>query len=178
MVPLQDGIPYTKWMNMRNKIIIEGDRLNCDKPNMCSDQESVLFRFIRSLKNKPNQIEIVNRTINKKILYTTDLHQYGIDDVWSSPLETYRSGRGDCEDYVFLKYLILHKLGVSLDRMKILLLWDTKQLIGHAVLLISEKDNVLVLDNRTDIIMNLTDLRYMIPLMILTDTESFSVVSF
>ena len=47
----------------------------------------------------------------------SDLAQYGEIDVWSSPLLTFTTGRGDCEDYAIAKFVALHQaLGGSCPR--------------------------------------------------------------
>ncbi len=45
------------------------------------------------------RVEAANRLINTAIRYTSDLIQHAAIDVWSSPLASLGSGRGDCEDY-------------------------------------------------------------------------------
>ena len=43
-------------------------------------------------------IGVINREINLAIVPTIDFVQWGVDDRWSPPLETFATGRGDCED--------------------------------------------------------------------------------
>jgi predicted transglutaminase-like cysteine proteinase len=62
----------------------------------------------------------VNITINKQIKYQLDKQQYGVEDYWASPSEVLNSGRGDCEDYAFLKRELLINLGVPKQQLKLL----------------------------------------------------------
>ena len=43
----------------------------------------------------------------------SDLAQWGVIDRWSAPLETFTTGRGDCEDYAIAKYVALTAAGVA-----------------------------------------------------------------
>jgi hypothetical protein len=50
---------------------------------------------------------------------TSDFVQWGVDDRWSPPLETFATGRGDCEDYAIAKYVALTEAGVPPEDVKI-----------------------------------------------------------
>ena len=54
----------------------------------------------------------INRAINLAIAATSDKIQYGVEDRWASPLTTFTSGRGDCEDYALAKYAALRAAGI------------------------------------------------------------------
>jgi predicted transglutaminase-like cysteine proteinase len=45
----------------------------------------------------------INQAINIAIRPMEDLAQYGEADAWSSPLVTFNTGAGDCEDYAIAK---------------------------------------------------------------------------
>ena len=49
----------------------------------------------------------VNRAVNLAIRPVSDQDQYGVPDIWASPLMTFGSGAGDCEDYAIAKYVAL-----------------------------------------------------------------------
>jgi hypothetical protein len=59
------------------------------------------------------QIGEINRAINLAIHPMSDLAQYGEIDVWSSPLLTFTTGSGDCEDYAIAKFVALRQAGIS-----------------------------------------------------------------
>jgi hypothetical protein len=44
-----------------------------------------------------------------------DLVQYGEVDVWNSPLVTFNTAAGDCEDYAIAKYVALQMAGISAE---------------------------------------------------------------
>lgn len=62
----------------------------------------------------------VNILVNSNIEYAYDITQYGVDDYWASPQEVVANGKGDCEDYAFLKRDILIKMGIPKERFKII----------------------------------------------------------
>ncbi|MBV8791894.1 MAG: transglutaminase-like cysteine peptidase, partial [Pseudolabrys sp.] len=47
----------------------------------------------------------INRAVNLAIRPASDLAQYGVIELWASPLTTFASGAGDCEDYAIAKYV-------------------------------------------------------------------------
>ena len=53
------------------------------------------------------------------------------DGIWKAPVDFYREG-GDCEDFAIAKYFALRHLGV--DNLTIVLGYDTKKRLRHAVL--------------------------------------------
>jgi predicted transglutaminase-like cysteine proteinase len=94
------------------------------------------------------RIGVVNRAINMAIIPTSDLVQWGVPDRWSSALETFTSGRGDCEDYAIAKYVALIQAGVSADDVKLVIVRDLTANEAHAVVAVRLDDRWIVLDNR------------------------------
>ena len=76
-----------------------------------------------------------------------DLAQWGEDDVWSSPLVTFNTGVGDCEDYVIAKYVALQMAGVSAEDLRIVVVLDLNS-EGHAVASVRLDGHWLILDNQ------------------------------
>jgi predicted transglutaminase-like cysteine proteinase len=74
--------------------------------------------------------------------------QHGVADVWSAPLSTFTSGRGDCEDYAIAKYVALREAGVAAEDLRILLVRDVVINEDHAVLAAHQSGHWLILDNR------------------------------
>jgi len=56
----------------------------------------------------------INRSINLAIRPMSDLMQYHVEDLWSSPLATLAAGAGDCEDYAIAKFVALREAAVAL----------------------------------------------------------------
>src|SRR5882672_9659741 len=69
-------------------------------------------------------------------------------DVWSSPLVTFASGAGDCEDYAIAKFAALRHAGISPDDLRIVIMRDTIRGEDHAVAAARLDGHWLMLDNR------------------------------
>lgn len=93
------------------------------------------------------QLRLVNSWVNRKIRYTEDSRAFGAKDFWASPAVSLK-GRGDCEDYAIAKYASLTALGIAEDRMRIVIVNDTRKKIGHAVLSVKMPAGVYILDNQ------------------------------
>jgi transglutaminase-like putative cysteine protease len=57
----------------------------------------------------------------------------GVEDHWSSPLETLQTHRGDCEDYAIVKYVALRQAGLPTADVKIVILRNQFPNEYHAV---------------------------------------------
>jgi len=103
--------------------------------------------FLGGLRGRSvlTQIDQVNRFVNK-VRYRTDKAVWGSDDYWAAPGEFFASG-GDCEDFAIAKYYSLRTLGVPAERMRIVVLYDTKRKTAHAVLAINLGRRELLLDS-------------------------------
>jgi predicted transglutaminase-like cysteine proteinase len=89
----------------------------------------------------------VNRFANAAIGYTDDRKAFRSADYWATPLESLK-GRGDCEDYVLLKYASLRSLGFTENQLRIVIVNDLKAGIGHAVLSVKVGAENYILDNQ------------------------------
>ena len=94
------------------------------------------------------RLGIVNRAISLAIQATGDMTQHDADDVWSSPLATFRSGKGDCEDYAIAKIAALLLAGVPAQDLRLVVVRNLKAHRAHAVLTAWLGDRWNVLDNR------------------------------
>ncbi|HSM52745.1 MAG TPA: transglutaminase-like cysteine peptidase [Erythrobacter sp.] len=92
----------------------------------------------------------VNRWVNRTIRYRDDRVQHGTADYWADARTTLRSGTGDCEDYAILKMQMLAAAGVSREDMMLTLARDTVQRADHAVLLVRQGDDWVMLDMASD----------------------------
>lgn len=84
----------------------------------------------------------VNRRVNRSISQLTDAENYGVADYWTLPV----NGRGDCEDFVLLKYRLLFEAGVSGQDLAVAIVLDRNG-DNHAVLVLRHASGDLVLDN-------------------------------
>ena len=90
----------------------------------------------------------------------SDLAQYGVEDYWASPLESLGSGAGDCEDYAIAKYVALEESGIAPADLQLEIVRDVEHQATHAVVEVRYKDEWLILDNRTLLIMNTEQTHY------------------
>ncbi len=95
--------------------------------------------------SEPDQLRRVNRYVNSA-RYITDRRNWERSDYWAIPEQLFGQG-GDCEDYVIAKYLSLRSLGISAERLRIVVVYDQYRREDHAVLAISGAEGTLVLDN-------------------------------
>ena len=90
-------------------------------------------------------IDHVHRAVNRSIVYTPDIVQYGVADRWVAHPP---SGRGDCEDYALTKRAMLAHIGSGPDDSRVVLGFDWRG-NRHAVLYVrDDRDEWWVLDNQ------------------------------
>lgn len=121
-------------------------------------------------------IHQINTDVNHYIKYTPDRVQYGVDDKWASPYETFLTGRGDCEDYVFLKREFLIRAGF--DKEDLLITFGTTQEGAHMMLVVREQDRFIALDNRNDSVLLLSAVQDFKPLYWFTEAGAWLVSDF
>jgi predicted transglutaminase-like cysteine proteinase len=164
-----EGLLWTKWRGLEAEIDQEAailaqcrdDAENCASP--------AAFRFLTMVddartKAGHDKLDAVNRMVNAAIRYTSDFEQHGVPDLWSPPLASFASGRGDCEDYAIAKYVLLREVGVAVENMRLLLVRDTLIRQDHAVLAVREEGRWLILDNRWSIVPESSEVRQLTPL--------------
>ncbi|TDO14003.1 transglutaminase-like cysteine peptidase [Halomonas ventosae] len=66
------------------------------------------------------QLEGVNDFFNRRIRWIDDIHVWGQEDYWATPLEALGRGEGDCEDYSIAKYVTLKELGIPDDQLRMI----------------------------------------------------------
>jgi predicted transglutaminase-like cysteine proteinase len=91
---------------------------------------------------------VINRAINLAIIPTSDFVQWGVADRWSSPLETFTTRHGDCEDYAIAKYVALLAAGVPPEDVKFAVVRNSDFSENHAVVAVRLDSAWVILDNR------------------------------
>jgi predicted transglutaminase-like cysteine proteinase len=142
-----------KWLGVERKLddervqlaLCDGDREHCVSP--AALQLLAIVDVARAREGRARLGEI-NRAINLAIRPLSDLAQYGAIDVWSSPLVTFASGAGDCEDYAIAKFAALRLAGISPEDLRIVVMRDTISGDDHAVAAARLGGHWLMLDNR------------------------------
>ena len=115
------------------------------------------------------RVGIINRAINMAIEPMSDMAQWGVPDRWSPPLETFTTGKGDCEDYAIAKYVALTAAGVDAADVKLIIVHNTEANEDHAVTAVRIDGDWIVLDNRWLTLVVDVDMPKVVPLFVLDD---------
>lgn len=150
---LPDGPLSAKWLNVERaiedelKIIAQcrNDRTNCASPQA--------LQFLKIVDEASTQTGLarvgeINRAFNLAIRPMSDQAQYGVEDLWTSPLATLAAGAGDCEDYAIAKFVALREAGVLPDDLRLVILRGTASGEDHAVVAARVDGRWRMLDNR------------------------------
>lgn len=93
--------------------------------------------------DKARELDRVQREVNSRVSYRTDLALYGRAELWRVAAD-----KGDCEDYALAKRQMLLDLGWPLEALR-LAVCNVETGEGHAVLMVdTANEGTLVLDNR------------------------------
>jgi len=135
--PVSNGGLLRKWLGVAHKLedervqlaLCDGDRERC--------VSQAALRFLRIVDRGRKRdgralVSEINFAINLAIRPMEDLEQYGEVDVWSSPLVTFNTGAGDCEDYAIAKYVALQMAGVPSEDLRIAVVLELNG-EGHAI---------------------------------------------
>ncbi len=94
--------------------------------------------------------------------YREDILNWKVEDYWEIPAE-FLERSGDCEDYSIAKYFTLKELGVSPEKMRIVVLRDTVRNLAHAVLAVYMDGDAFILDNLSNAVLSHKRLRQYTP---------------
>ena len=150
---LAEGPLTVKWRAVERaiedelKIIAQckSDRASCASPQA--------LQFLKIVDDASAQTGLarvgeINRAFNLAIRPMSDQAQYGVEDLWTSPLATLAAGAGDCEDYAIAKFVALHEAGVSSDDLRMFILRGISSGEDHAVVAARVDGRWRMLDNR------------------------------
>ncbi len=163
-----------KWLGVERRLddervqlaLCDGDRERCASPAALR-----LLAIVDNARAREGRARLgeVNRAINLAIRPMSDLAQYGQIDLWSSPLVTFTTGAGDCEDYAIAKFVALQMAGISPDDLRIVVVRDTIRGEGHAIAMARLNGHWLTLDNRRMAMVEDSDIRNYRPLFVIDD---------
>lgn len=105
-------------------------------------REAEILPFTESLAAL---LSSVNLSVNRALIPVTDQNHWGIVERWSYPTD----GMGDCEDYQLLKRKMLREAGLPQRALRMTVVIDENG-EGHAVLTVRTDRGDLILDNKTD----------------------------
>src|SRR5258708_13802085 len=150
---LSGGGLWEKWLGVERKLddervqlaLCDGDRERCVSPAALQ-----LLAIVDSGRAREGRARLgeINRAINLAIHPMSDLAQYGQVDVWSSPLATFATRAGDCEDYAIAKFVALRQAGIAPDDLRIVIMRDAIRGEDHAVAAARLDGHWLTLDNQ------------------------------
>jgi predicted transglutaminase-like cysteine proteinase len=165
------GEILTKWSGVEADIRADSEVLaHCrDGSSFCPAAAQKFLAVIREGRAHEGRarIGVVNRAVNLAIRPMSDLAQWGVPDRWSAPLETFTTGRGDCEDYAIAKYVALREVGVAEDDLRLVIVRDLGLGEDHAVVAARLDGKWIVLDNRRLILVEDVEMRGIVPLFVL-----------
>jgi predicted transglutaminase-like cysteine proteinase len=152
--PVYSGGLLSKWLGVAHKLedervqlaLCDGDRERC-----VSEAALKFLRIVDRGRQRDGRTRLaeINRAINLAIRPMEDLAQWGEVDVWSSPLVTFNTGAGDCEDYAIAKYVALQMAGISAEDLRIVVVLNLDlNGEGHAVASVRLDGHWLILDNQ------------------------------
>jgi len=150
---LTHGPLLEKWNAAKTELRIDTDIIAACRaePDACeSGAAKHIIAIVKEARKRAGRALIgeINRAINLAIAPASDKIQYGVEDHWASPLTTFTSGRGDCEDYALAKYSALRTAGFAEDDLRLLIVRLSQSRTDHAVLSVRHDGRWLVLDNR------------------------------
>ena len=163
-----EGLLWTKWRRIESDTALEDPVLQTciGEAQQCTPAAARFGAIITIARQKTGRarLELVNQQVNSAIRYMRDDAQWGVPDLWSTPLTTFETGFGDCEDYAIAKYVALRESGVSAGDLRMVLGYDNGRMNGHAVLAVRDEGSWLFLDHATARPLAAVDMGSFVPL--------------
>ncbi|MCB1041237.1 MAG: transglutaminase-like cysteine peptidase, partial [Acidimicrobiales bacterium] len=170
-----------KWRSLQPVLQVEAKVLQAcrNNPAYCTPATSRFLAVIDAAKDKSGRARIgeINRAVNLAVRPVDDMVKFHVPDVWTTPLMTFASESGDCEDYAIAKYVALREAGFATADLRIVILRSAVLRQDHAVAAVRLDGEWLVLDNRTMLLRTDAQLNDMTPLASLDTDESEPVDS-
>ena len=146
------GASFEKWRRLQAAIRVEARILALCRasPEACPVAASKFLSIVEAARARSGRARIgsVNRAVNLAIRPVSDTVNFGLADLWATPLMTFTAGSGDCEDYAIAKYVALREAGVAAQDLRLLLVRDETMRQDHAVTAARLEGHWLILDNR------------------------------
>ncbi|HZB90303.1 MAG TPA: transglutaminase-like cysteine peptidase [Stellaceae bacterium] len=142
-----DSSAFYKWHGVMRRFAAERQDASCagQAAAACAPAEwRALVASLQGLDLRA-KIERANAAINRHP-YVPSWVNWHESNYWETPYEFLRKG-GQCQDYAVAKYLLLRAAGVSAERMRVVVLRDTRLGLDHAVTVAYVDGEALLLDN-------------------------------
>jgi len=149
------------------------------EPAMCTPAASKFGAVVAAGQARDGLARLgeINRAVNLAIRSMSDLAQYGVPDIWATPLMTFGSGAGDCEDYAIAKYVALLETGMPSDDVRLVVVHNRPAHEDHMVAAARIDGHWLILDNLTMRLVADADIDYFTPLAVLDSAESTNAIA-
>ena len=148
-----NGSFSARWRILQPSIRVERQILALchSNPDTCPAAAAKFGAIVDSARARSGlgRVGEVNRAVNLAIRPVSDQEQYGVPDIWASPLMTFGSGAGDCEDYAIAKYVALLEAGMASDDLRLVVVDNRPAHESHMVAAARVEGRWLILDNRT-----------------------------
>lgn len=150
---LPEGPLRAKWRSVEHAIETEAKIIADCRADLASCTSRPAIQFLRivdaaAARSGLARLGEVNRAVNLAIRPVSDQAQYGVDDLWVSPLATLAAGAGDCEDYAIAKFVALHEAGVAVQDIRLVIMREILSGEDHAVVAARVDGRWHLLDNR------------------------------
>ena len=150
--PAHNGTMSAKWRGLQPAMTLEARILDLCRSDrqICPPAAARFLAIVEAARERSGRARIgeINRAINLAIRPAGDATRYPVADIWTTPLTTFASGTGDCEDYAIAKYVALREAGVAPEDLRIVIVRDTGSHQDHAVAAARVDGEWLILDNR------------------------------
>ena len=124
----RNSILSARWRRLQPVIRVETQVLALCLANRqnCPPAATRFLAIIEAARARSGRARIgeINRAVNLAIRPLSDEAQFGVPDVWMTPLMTFASGAGDCEDYAIAKYVALRQAGMAARDLRLVILHD------------------------------------------------------
>ena len=175
MPAAHSGAMAAKWRGLQPALQMEARILDLCRanPDMCTPAAASFLGIIEAARGREGRARIgeINRAINLAIRPENDLVRFHVADVWATPLATFASGAGDCEDYAIAKYVALRQAGVAREDLRIVIAHNPGLRQDHAIAAARVDGEWLILDNRTMLLLTDDQATNLSPLVTLDDSE-------
>lgn len=160
---LSEGPLRAKWLEVERAITAEANVIaGCETdPDNCTSRPAMRFiEIVKAAAARDGLARLgeINRAFNLSIRPVSDRAQYGVEDHWTSPLATLAAGAGDCEDYAIAKLVALRAAGIPADDLRLVIIRETATGEDHAVVTARTGGHWRVLDNRTFVMIDDSEL--------------------
>lgn len=175
MAAAHSGTMAAKWRGLWPAIRIEARILEACRADarLCTPAAARFLAVVDAARGRAGRARVgeINRAINLAIRPENDLVRFRVADVWATPLMTFASGAGDCEDYAIAKYVALREAGMAAEDLRIVVVRNPALGQDHAVAAARVDGQWLILDNRHMLLLTDSQAVTMTPLVSLDDND-------